>query len=284
MKLLVLIDRYKKVTAVANALSMKQPTISFHMKNMETDWGVKLFQAKSGRIFLTNAGKIILPYATQITALYTEAESKITEWRDNERTLLRVGCTDCAMTTIARSNWLSTLNDKVDIQVSMQTGNEETLYNLLQTNMLDLVICGRPPMDTYNFIYDKIVSSSLKLIVPAGHSLIQASELAPHNLLKYSFIDHTEHSVNELISLWKSQLHWPINTSAKFESVEMIVSAVHARMGIALLPECVLPDPASRVVVLDLPGNPSQWNIYASWRSNYWNLSLIEQILKFVIL
>ncbi|MCD9025901.1 LysR family transcriptional regulator [Cohnella silvisoli] len=281
MKLLVLIDRYKQVTAVANALNMKQPTISFHMKKMETDWGVKLFQAKSGRIFLTNAGKIMLPYASQISALYTEAESKITELRDNERTLLRVGCTDCAMTTIARSNWLTAVRDKANIQVSMQSGDEQSLYQLLNAGMLDLAICGLPPQASYDFHYDKLAASSLKLILPVGHSLTQESELAPHNLFKYAFIDHTETSISELIALWKAHLHWTINTVAKFESVEMIISAVHAQMGVAILPECVLPDPAHRVVALDLPGISSEWNLYASWRSNYWNIPLIKQIVEF---
>jgi LysR family transcriptional regulator, low CO2-responsive transcriptional regulator len=281
MKLLVLIDRYKQVTAVAKALNMKQPTISFHMKKMESEWGVKLFEAKSGRIFLTNAGKIMLPYATQIGELYAEAESKITELRDNERTLLRVGCTDCAITAIARSNWLTTARDKIGIQISMQTGDEETLYRLLHSGLLDLVICGQQPLDSYDFQYDKLDTSSLKLIVPVGHTLAQTSELAPHNLYKYSFIDHAELSVNELISSWKAQLHWTIHTSARFDSVEMIVSSVQAGMGVAILPACVLPDPANRVVALNLPGRSSEWNLYGSWRSNYWNQPLIRQVLEF---
>jgi DNA-binding transcriptional LysR family regulator len=281
MKLLVLIDRYKQVTAVAKALNMKQPTISFHMKKMETEWGVKLFEAKSGRIFLTNAGKIMLPYAIQIGKLYTEAESKITELRDNARTLLRVGCTDCAITAIARSKWLTTARDKVGMQFSMQIGDEETLYRLLHAGLLDLVICGQKPLDTYDFQFDTLVASSMKLIVPIGHALVQARELAPHNLYKYSFIDHTELSVRELIDSWKSQLHWTIHTNAKFESVEMIVSGVQAEMGLAILPACVLPDPANRVVALGLPGRSSEWNLYGSWRSNYWNLPLIRQVLEF---
>jgi DNA-binding transcriptional LysR family regulator len=281
MKLLVLIDRYKQVTAVAKALNMKQPTISFHMKKMETEWGVKLFEAKSGRIFLTNAGKMMLPYATQIGALYTEAESKITELRDNERTLLRVGCTDCAITSIARSNWLTTARDKVGIQISIQTGNEETLYRLLHAGLLDLVICGQQPRDSYDFQFDKLTTSSLKLIVPVGHTLVQASELAPYNLFKYSFIEHTELSIIELISSWKAQLHWTIHTSARFESVEMIVSCVQSEMGLAILPACVLPDPANRVVALDLPGSSLKWNLYGSWRTDYWNLPLLRQVLEF---
>ncbi|WP_239618338.1 LysR family transcriptional regulator [Cohnella mopanensis] len=280
MKLLVLIDRYKQVTAVANALHMKQPTISFHMKKMEAEWGVKLFEAKAGRIYLTNAGKILLPYATQISALYSEAESKLTQWRDNERTVLRVGCTDCALTALARSSWLTILKDKIDIQISIHTGEEEALYHQLQTAMLDIVICGQPPRDSFDFHYEKMKSSSLKLIVPSDHALVQAGEFAPHDLYKFSFVDHTEFSLSESIVLWKAQLGWKLDVTAKFESVEMIFSAVHARMGLSILPEVVLPDPAGRVAALDLPGQSAPWNLYGSWRPNYWNPTLLKQIME----
>jgi DNA-binding transcriptional LysR family regulator len=280
MKILVLMDKYKQVTAVANALHMKQPTISFHMKKMEAEWGVTLFEAKAGRILLSNAGKIFLPYAMQINALYSEAEVKIAEYRDNEKTLLQIGCTDCALSTMARSSWLTNLDQLAGIQVSLQSSDEETLYSQLQANLLDLVICGTPPRDSFPFEADQIVTSSLKLIVPAGHPLIQATQLAPHNLYKYKFIDHTEDSVHRIVASWRAQLHWKLEISAKFNSAEMIISAVHAGLGLSILPNCLLPDPANRVVALDLPGNESAWNLYASWRPNYWNPSLLRQVLS----
>jgi len=260
---------------------MKQPTISFHMKKMEAEWGVKLFQAKAGKIFLSKAGKILLPYATQITSLYSEAESKIAELRDNERTLLRVGCTDCAITAMARSNWLTTLIDKKDIQVTIQSGNEEALYDLLQSGMLDLVICGQRPRDSHSFHYEKMASSALKLVVPSGHPLLQVDELTSHNLNKYAFVEHSEASITELLTLWKAHLHWNLKVSAKFESAEMIINAVHAQLGLAILPKCILPDPDDRVVSLELPGLLFEWSLYASWKPNYRNTPLLEQLIQF---
>ncbi|BBI34932.1 LysR family transcriptional regulator [Cohnella abietis] len=285
MKLLVLIDRYKQVTAVANSLGMKQPTISFHMKKMESEWGTKLFEAKAGRIFLTNAGKMLLPYAAQISALYSEAESKMVELRDNERNLFRIGCTDCAMTTLARSGWLQGLKDKIDVQVTVQTGNEEGLFNLLKAGMLDLVVCGQLPQESEDFQYESLTSTSMKLIVPIDHPLTVSDEIiAPHNLYKYPFIDHTERSISQLIATWKAQFHWNLQAGAKFESVEMIFSAVEAQLGLAILPECTLPDPARRVAALELPGHCSEWSLYASWKPNYWNTELMKQMVSSISL
>ncbi|QJD83934.1 LysR family transcriptional regulator [Cohnella herbarum] len=282
MKILVLLDRFKQVTAVANALEMKQPTISFHMKKMESEWGVKLFEAKAGRIYLTNAGKMMLPYAFQISKLYSEAESKIGEWRDNERAALRVGCTDCALTALARSGWLLHYKNQSDILISIQSGDEETLNRQLQAEMLDVILCGMPSRENDDFMEEKLKSSALKLVVPLGHPLLQSKEIAAHHLYKYAFIDHTEVSLNENIALWRAMLSWSLDVKAKFDSIELILGAVSAGMGLAILPEIVLPDPAQRVAVLDLPGQSSPWSLYASWRPNYWNPTLVRRFVDSV--
>ncbi|MFC7561090.1 LysR family transcriptional regulator [Paenibacillus farraposensis] len=42
---------------MAEALQIKQPTVSFHMKSLEKEMGVPLFSLQRGRIMLTEAGK-----------------------------------------------------------------------------------------------------------------------------------------------------------------------------------------------------------------------------------
>ncbi|MEI0735993.1 LysR family transcriptional regulator [Paenibacillus sp. JTLBN-2024] len=46
LHILVLIEKLKKVTDVARELDMKQPTVTFHMKSLEEELGVALFETK----------------------------------------------------------------------------------------------------------------------------------------------------------------------------------------------------------------------------------------------
>ncbi len=200
--------------------------------------------------------------------------------RKNERALLRIGCTDCAMTSLARSDWLTTLTFQHEVQVSIASASEELLFERLQAGMLDLILCGQPPRETAEFLHEKIATSSLQLIVPIDDELTRTMDLAPHNLYKYSFVDHTEHSIHQLIAFWRTQLHWAIKVDAIFDSVEMIFRAVQAGLGLAILPKSVLPDPANRVAALDLPGQSSEWSLYATWRADYWNPALLRRIVE----
>ena len=70
----------KKITAVAQALNLKQPTITFHLKAMEKEFGIKLFENRYGKIFLTEAGEALYHYAAKINALTLEAARVIKEY------------------------------------------------------------------------------------------------------------------------------------------------------------------------------------------------------------
>ncbi|GGF97912.1 LysR family transcriptional regulator [Paenibacillus abyssi] len=281
MRLLVLIDRLKQVTAVANALNLKQPSVSFHMKKMEADWGVKLFEARTGRIMLTGAGKMLLPYASQIVALHEEAESRIAEMRGSGRNRFVIGFTDCAAATLARSDWMTKIGAIKDIGLTMRTGSEDELYNSLQSGVLDLVLCGKPPVhaSSVTLLYEPVLSSPLKLVVPTGHTFADNDEISPNDLYAYPFIAHSDPSINERTRLWETGLEQPLDIRVTLESVEMVIGAVHAQMGLSILPDCVLSDPARRVSGIHLPGNLPEWTLYASWRKDYWNPSLLQQIL-----
>ncbi|SDS06595.1 DNA-binding transcriptional regulator, LysR family [Paenibacillaceae bacterium GAS479] len=76
-RLLVLLERHKKVTLVAQELGLKQPTVTFHMKKMEEEWETVLFHTKTGRILLTDAGRILHRFALQMLQLHEEARQEM---------------------------------------------------------------------------------------------------------------------------------------------------------------------------------------------------------------
>jgi DNA-binding transcriptional LysR family regulator len=280
MKLIVLIDQYKQVTAVAGALGMKQPTISFHMKNMETEWGVKLFQTRTGRILLTEAGRTLLQYAIQIDKLYTEAESRIAALRDIGVNRFVIGCTDLGAAALVRMNWLASIGSIDGIRISTAAGGEGELISSLQNGLIDLIISGNPPGDTSKLAHQIIGVYPLKLVVPAGHPLGREGKHDSADLSVYPFVAHTESSIAERVQLWETLERRALRTKASFQSTELLLSAVRAGLGLSVLPAGVLPESEEQVAGIELPGASEQWTLYAIWRQDYWNSSLLQQVLR----
>ncbi|WP_391571729.1 LysR family transcriptional regulator [Cohnella sp.] len=280
LKIVELIDRYKQVTAVADALRMKQPTISFHMKNMESEWGIKLFEARAGRMVLTDAGKSLLPYATRIGALYEEAETVIGELRDNERALLRIGCTDCAQAAMARMGWLARVGSFPGSRIAVVTADEDTLYRRLEFGELDLVLGGRRSADPERLPSIELLVSPFMLLFPANHPLTGAADHAlAERLQRYPFVVHAERSLSELVAPWLAR-HGVASVAGTFDSAQWIVQAVEAGLGLAILPQCMLPEDARKTASANVPGRPENWTLYAVRNAREGNAELAERAIQ----
>lgn len=91
LEIVVLIKKYKKLTIVAEKLGVKQPTITFHIKSLEEELGVSLFELHSGRYFLTEAGEALHHYACKIDALMKEARRVTQEFKDFHKGAITIG-------------------------------------------------------------------------------------------------------------------------------------------------------------------------------------------------
>ena len=86
-EILISINETKNITETARILKLTQPTISFHMKNMEKEYGMKLFIHASGKIILSENGEILLHYAKRIIRLSQDARNVLESYNFKSRPL-----------------------------------------------------------------------------------------------------------------------------------------------------------------------------------------------------
>ena len=65
------------ITEAAQLLHVSQPSISKHLKNLEEDYGVKLFERSAGAVELTDAGASLLRHANAILVHLDEARKEL---------------------------------------------------------------------------------------------------------------------------------------------------------------------------------------------------------------
>ena len=123
---------------------MKQPTISFHMRKLEEEWGASLFEMKTGKVILTQSGKLLYHYAEQIDQIYTEAETRFREQKQCGRHSCVIGSVDAASAILFQDTWFTRLAEIADMQFSFTTGTSTDLFDSLQAGSIDLVLTGKP--------------------------------------------------------------------------------------------------------------------------------------------
>ena len=87
-------------TRAARALGMAQPSVSAHVRRLESETGTALFHRMKGNISLTPAGEALLPFARRIVADVDAATTEIREVEGLARGRLAVGATPSLAATL----------------------------------------------------------------------------------------------------------------------------------------------------------------------------------------
>ena len=71
------------MTRAAGALRMTQPAVSLAVSELESYYGVHLFDRIGRKLMLTEAGKTFLDYARRITMTFDDMERTARGWEEN---------------------------------------------------------------------------------------------------------------------------------------------------------------------------------------------------------
>jgi LysR family transcriptional repressor of citA len=81
----VLTARTQNFRKAAEQLFLSQPTVTQHIRLLETELRVELFDRSSKRVRLTAAGEQFLQYAEQLLHVYEESVQQLTGWKQGYR-------------------------------------------------------------------------------------------------------------------------------------------------------------------------------------------------------
>ena len=80
LKIFYTVATLKSFSKASESLFLTQPTISFHIKKIENEFEVQLFERKSNKIYLTEAGQILYDYAEQVFFEYDRIKKKLVRY------------------------------------------------------------------------------------------------------------------------------------------------------------------------------------------------------------
>lgn len=158
-------------TKAANELFISQPAITKHIKELESEFGIKLFDRVGTKIAMTQAGIILLSYTEQICTLHNEAKFVISQLKGNVEGNLRVG----ASTTIAQyviPLALAKFHERFpEIKLSLVNGNTEYIEEQLLKNEIDIGIVEGKPTNS-DIHYSSFINDELLVFVSSQNKTI----------------------------------------------------------------------------------------------------------------
>jgi DNA-binding transcriptional LysR family regulator len=179
--------RHKSFTKAAEALFLTQPAVSFQIKALEEDLGVRLFHREKNRVLLTEAGQLLFGYAGQIRDLYDRAETEISRLAQHVGGQLAVGVVSVIAKYIIAKPIGAFKKRHPLISIVIETGNTDTLIGRVRGGHVDLAMVS-DPVTLRDHVIDPWIEDELLLIVPADHRWASVETVSLDDVLAKPFV------------------------------------------------------------------------------------------------
>lgn len=127
-------------TKAGAELFITQPAVSKHIREIEQQYNVQLFDRNGSKVQLTNAGLILYKHCQALFEIYKELDFELNNLNLLQKGVLKIG----ASTTIAQyvlPAILASFREKFsDIEISLFIHNSEKIEEALQNQSIDLGI------------------------------------------------------------------------------------------------------------------------------------------------
>lgn len=130
--------RMESITLAGENLNMAQPAVSSAIKELESYYGVRLFERMNRKIYITNAGECLFNYANSILNQFEEAKDVIGDIAAATR--IRIG-SNISFGTSYLPNLLSAFRkEHPEVPIYTMIQNSSRIEEALLHNELDLAI------------------------------------------------------------------------------------------------------------------------------------------------
>ncbi|MCR5576865.1 MAG: LysR family transcriptional regulator [Oscillospiraceae bacterium] len=224
-------------TKAAEQLSLSQPAVSQHIRQLEDSLNVKIFEHAHNKFHLTAEGEIVVKYARQMIALDKNLERALINEKGRTRSLT-IGITHTAESSAIIEALVACTNRYEGLNLRILTNTADQLYTMLKNYELDFAfIEGRSGDPGLGYLM--LDTDCLVLAVAPDHPLAQQSMVTITQLRKEKLILRLpESNTRDLFEATLRSQNLAIedfNITLEIDSVASIKDLVRRGFGVSVL-------------------------------------------------
>lgn len=234
MKIFESVYRNGNITRAAEELHLVQPSVSLAVKEIETYYGIRLFERMGRRIYPTEGAKEFYGYALHIVSLFEEMETKIRNW--DEIGTLRIG-TSITIGTHILPGLIRKYQEKYPkLKVEAVISKSSDIEKDVLENQIDIGLIETKP-EHPDLCCIPFQKDEMCAIVGNQSSLADLKEITLLELSKHPFLMREKGSAGrEMLEACFSVLQISVHPLWESASTQAIVHGVAEGLGVAVLP------------------------------------------------
>lgn len=271
LKCFISVARTLSFSEAARRNYVSQSTVSRYIKDLEKEFGVKLFERTRREVSLTNEGKLILPYALEIIDTLNKATSAVSRLHHGSGGRLRLAydCTSVEYPTKCLRNFTKLYPDIIVEMVKLSGSEIESAVNSSDYDFFFMMRDMLP--DNANTESEITHKDTLSLLVSKKFKT-DSKSLSGAQLKNQKFVLLSEAEspilYMEIMDIFRT-FHFAPDSIIEFDDVRSVYMAVAAGMGVSVLPKGLISNYAHPdVKSIDFSGIETDLTYLLAWRKD----------------
>ncbi len=237
LNIFIQVAELNNFTKAGEKLGYSQPTVSFQIKQLEKELGVKLFDRIGHTVSLTDEGKIALAYAQRICHMSNEM---VAGKKYEVKGIVRLGMADSLCLPLIAKRFDEFRKEFPKVAIHIITGGTNELFRLLDHNEVDVVCTLDSPIYNTNYKTVEDETVGVNLVVARDNPLAKKDKVTIEEFMNQPFFS-TEQGIsyNRILSEKLAKRGLELHPVLEMGSADLLCKLVEDNLGVAYLPDYV---------------------------------------------
>lgn len=254
-------------SGAAKRLDLSQPTVSFHIDNLEKSFGCALFQRTGRGVVLTAYGELLFSHTSKIDTQLETAHKQIKAMLQGKYGEMIIGASTIPAEYILPGLIAEFLRDRPELRILLQVGSSKTILAGFTAGDYPIAIVGMHPGNEHKVL--DLWPDEMVLIAHPDIRAVLGEKPALETILAYPFVSRlsTSGSLQTVHNALKERGASPNRMRVVLEvnSNEAIKAAVLNKIGLGYVSKWAVQEElySGRLAAIQIPGFTITRQFYA---------------------
>lgn len=220
----------------AEILNSSQSTLSKHIKSIETELGVLLFDRTTRKVSLSKFGQLILPYARQIADLQDKYTAALQSSLETDREILTIGSIPALAQYKITDIFMVFKKSRPQSTINVVQGGSEEMKEMLRQKKCDLAFVRFTDPGDDDLVKIRYAVDTMVAVLPCDHPMAKQKMIPLQMLANENFLLTAKQTMLYRLSLCACEKSgFEPKIAYTDHNLENLCDLVIKGMGIALL-------------------------------------------------
>ena len=180
------VARLRSVSKAARTLELGQPTVTTHLRKLEDEFAITLFDRIKRPIQLTSEGSTLLELVTPVVQAVDTLKTQM-DYTERRGSFVVGAYPDLVLHHLP-PGIQSFSKQYPDVRIQLLARPYTPLMRLLKSGEVDLAFCAPPPADDPTLEFQELFRYDVVLMTPPGHPLLEQDPIGLQDLSPWPLI------------------------------------------------------------------------------------------------